>query len=250
MGRLMLLSTLSGLCTPVGAILVLLRPHISARLVAGILGLASGVMASVSVTELLPTGLHTGGVRAFSLGIAACLALMAGVSRLSWDSSHALTDPARLLATGRSIALAIAVHDIPEGIAIFAGNQVQTQLGLILVLAIALHNLPEGMSIAAPLSRAGTPRRRIVGLTLAISAVTPLGTLLPSFFGTPSVFVNAFLLALAGGVMLFVVLHDTFPEAWRQSRMATVIGILIGLLLMSTVSHLHGSQSTLLFAQP
>jgi len=50
--------------------------------------------------------------------------------------------------------------------------------------------------------------------------------------------------------MLFVVFHDIFPEAWRQSWPATVIGILMGLLVMSTVSHLHAVHSALLFAHP
>lgn len=242
MWTVMTLSVLSGLSTPLGALIVLRFRTLSGPALAFILALASGVMVTVVLTELLPNSLKTGGIGWFTAGCFAGVIVMVGLAAL-WrhvdTASRAGPTSSRLWQTGQSIALAIAVHDLPEGMAIGAGDGVHAHLGFIIALAMALHNLPEGMSIAAPLAMGGMPRRKILTLTGLISFVTPFGTLLPLLLGALSPAISAFFLALASGAMLYVVAHDTFPEAWQAHREATVFGVLAGAALMAGVTSLH-----------
>ncbi|NMP23521.1 ZIP family metal transporter [Sulfobacillus harzensis] len=207
------ISFLSGLSTPLGALLVLGFRSLAPRILSFILGLASGVMVTVVVTELAPTSFQTGGLSALVLGCGSGIAAMSLLTDL-WKPGNSF--PSRLRRTGHSIALAISVHDLPEGMAIGAGHAVHAKLGLIMALAIALHNMPEGMSIAAPLAMGGVARRKILGLTGLISLITPLGTLIPLVLGNLSHTISAVILAFAAGAMIYVVAQDT-PARERPS---------------------------------
>lgn len=227
------ISFLSGLSTPLGALVVLRFRTLRPWMLSFILALASGVMVTVVVIELAPTSLNTGGIPAFISGCVFGVVSMAFFTGL-WKSG----DPSlsRLRRTGQSIALAIAVHDLPEGMAIGAGHSLHAKLGIIMALAIALHNMPEGMSIAAPLAASGVGRRKIFALTLLISLITPMGTLVPLMLGSVSHGINAVILAFAAGAMLYVVVQDTLPESWRENRAAAVLGLVAGAALMGSLA--------------
>lgn len=244
-------SLLSGLCTPLGAVLVLTFSTLPSRVLSFVLALASGVMLTVVLTELMPNSLNIGGPWWFILGAISGIVLMSllrDLWRPTAPSGTALNTPNRLIQTGQAIALAIAVHDLPEGMAIGAGDLVHAQLGFVLALAIALHNLPEGMSIAAPLFMGGTPRNRILLLTLAISLITPLGTLIALGLGTLTPELQSFMLALASGAMIYVVVHDTLPESWRSGKVSLGLGLAAGVLLMGAISSLHSAGPALIRA--
>ncbi len=242
MWTILFLSFLSGLCTPFGALLVLHFRTLSQPVLAFILALASGVMLTVVAIELLPASIKSGGWWWFALGCSSGLLLMSALGDL-WrhrqGEPSAFDHHSRLKHTGQFVALAIAVHDLPEGMAIGAADAVHAQLGIVIALAMALHNMPEGMSIAAPLHAARTPRRKILGLTVLISLVTPLGTLLPLIGGKISPTFSAFVLAFASGAMLYVVAHDTLPESWQEGRKAAGLGLLAGAGLMAAMARLH-----------
>lgn len=229
------ISFLSGLSTPLGALVVLWFRTMRPWMLSFILALASGVMVTVVATELAPTSVGTGGFPTFVLGCGGGIVAMSFLADI-WKPGD--TAVSRLRRTGQSIALAIAVHDLPEGMAIGAGHAVHAKLGLIVALAIALHNMPEGMSIAAPLAMSGVARRKVLGLTVLISFITPLGTLIPVMLGTVSHTVGAFILAFAAGAMLYVVVQDTFPESWHASRGAAIVGLLAGAALMGGLASL------------
>lgn len=234
------LSLLSGLSTPLGAVIVLSFRSLSHATLSFILAVASGVMVSVVITELMPNSIHSGGLVWFVVGCGTGMTLMVALTyRGDFTESPALiSSVSRLRRTGESIALAIALHDLPEGMAIGAGDMVQAKLGLIIALAIALHNIPEGMSIAAPLSMGSVSRRRILVLTGLISLITPIGTLLSLMFGHLSHSLSSFILALASGVMLYVVAHDTFPASWKANKNATIFGIAAGAVLMFSIARI------------
>ena len=244
MGTILLLSLLSGLSTPLGAWIVLQLHSLSRPTLAFILALASGVMVTVIGTELLPASIHTGGTLWFAMGCFSGILLMEGLALL-WQPSRTLNVVLpfrhRMRHTGQSIALAIAVHDFPEGMAIGAADIVHAKLGLIIALAITLHNMPEGMSIAAPLRASGMRRRAIMGLTLLISLVTPLGTLTPLILGHLSRFLNAYILALASGSMIYVVAHDTGPQSWQTQKLWAIFGFIMGTSLMLGMAHIPKS---------
>lgn len=230
-GALLLMSLMSGLSTPVGAALVTGFRRIGPGALAVMLGIASGVMGVVTAADLLPLSIREGGVSLACLGAAVGLTGMWALhGQMARGGSS--SDQARFRIMGWFVAVAMALHDLPEGMAIGAGNMVGVRVGVVIALAIALHNVPEGMSIAAPLRMGGVPPARILVATAAIGLVTPLGTLVALVLGAISPDSSAVILALAAGAMTYVVSHDTLPESLRASWPAALVGIALGSLLM------------------
>jgi ZIP family zinc transporter len=222
------------LSTPAGAFILMGLRDIPDRVLAFVLALASGVMIAVACTELIPHGVRLAGLWPASAGLTAGTLGMglahAQIRRMAEGRPSSPSAPLAL--TGWLMAVALAVHDIPEGLAITAGDSISPHLGFFLAVAIALHNVPEGMSIAAPLLAAGLSRRRVAATTAAVGCVTPLATLLTTGLrNTPTAWLAA-ILAFAGGVMLTVVAEDALPTAWRRDRRAVAPGLAAGGLLM------------------
>lgn len=235
MRDLLVMSLVSGLSTPLGAWMVLWTDRIGRRTLGFVLALASGVMVTVAVTELVPNALAAGGRIWTAGGIAVGVLLMAAAGRLLRRVYAEAGGRSAVAATGWAIAVAIALHDVPEGMAIGAGGAIHVHLGLILAVALALHNLPEGMSIAAPLAIGGVRRSVILGVTTAIAFITPAGTLLAVAVGSLRPEWLAGVLALAAGAMAYVVAHDTVPEAFESGAGPAVSGIFVGVGLMLTL---------------
>jgi ZIP family zinc transporter len=234
MGAILTMSLLSGLSTPVGALIVTTTPRFGPRLLAAMLGLASGVMAVVTVLDLFPLAWREGGP------VTAVLGLLLGAAGM-W-TLHGLVvgtgtadEQGRFRMMGWFVAAAMALHDLPEGMAIGAGSVVGVRVGALLALAIALHNVPEGMSIAAPLRMGHVASRRILLATSLIGFVTPAGTALALGVGAFSPGSSAVILALAAGAMTYVVGHDTLPASVRASGPAALLGLAAGVVLMLVV---------------
>jgi ZIP family zinc transporter len=131
---------------------------------------------------------------------------------------------------------AIALHNIPEGIAIGAGASYNIRLSAVIAIMLALHNIPEGMAVAAPLLAGGVKRWKTVLLTTLSGATTVLGGLIGVFIGNISEFSIALSLSAAGGAMLYVVFGEIIPQSivMTKSRIApliTLFGIIVGLLI-------------------
>lgn len=148
---------------------------------------------------------------------------------------------------GLVLAAAVALHNMPVGMAIgatFAGTaHAGTQAGVIAALIIGLHNLPEGMSIAAPMLSGGARPMRAVLLAAASGIPTILGALIGYSVGAMNGAMLGVSLSFAAGAMLYVVLGELLPEAeqlWRHrlSGFATLAGILLGLALVAG-GHIH-----------
>ncbi|MCF8564924.1 ZIP family metal transporter [Alicyclobacillus tolerans] len=236
------ISFLSGLSTPVGAWIVTRFQRLSREMLALLLGVAGGIMVTVVAVELMPTSIAVGGQRVFWAGAAAgwvFLWLLQKAFRHPDDTGGVEQQHAEYRKLGWLIAIAISLHDLPEGLAIGAGDAVTHQIGVVIALAIAFHNLPEGMSIGAPLVMAGVSKRRILWSTLLIGMITPLGTMFSIWlFSVSQVFI-ALSLAFASGTMAFVVAQDILPEAFRHSAWYTSAGAFGGTALMFAISALH-----------
>ncbi|MCL2498137.1 MAG: ZIP family metal transporter [Symbiobacteriaceae bacterium] len=151
-------------------------------------------------------------------------------------SSEGTEKKQSMLRSGILMFLAIALHNIPEGIAIGAAGSHDMQLGLLIAVMLALHNIPEGMAVAAPLLSGGVRKVTVVFLTALAGATTLLGCLLGMVFGTISDLAIAFSLAAAGGAMLYVVFGEMIPQTVIMSRsrsvtLVTLSGIIIGFML-------------------
>ena len=131
---------------------------------------------------------------------------------------------------------AIALHNLPEGLAIGSGASHDTQLGMTLAILIALHNIPEGMSIAVPLVAGGMKKGKVALLTALSGAPTLLGGLLGAVLGNMGNFMVASSLGIAAGAMLYVTYCEILPEVillnkGRRPALFTIGGIIFGLVI-------------------
>ena len=145
---------------------------------------------------------------------------------------------------GLVLAAAVALHNMPVGMAIgatFAGAA-HGGGGILAALIIGLHNIPEGMSIAAPLLAGGGKPAGAVGIAALSGLPTILGALLGYGAGTMNPLLLAISLSFAAGAMLYVIFGELLPESeqlWqnRLSGLSTMLGMLLGMALIFT--HIH-----------
>ena len=142
---------------------------------------------------------------------------------------------------GLVLAAAVALHNMPVGMAIgatFAGAaQAASSAGILAALIIGLHNLPEGMSIAAPLLSSGSRPAAAIGVAAVSGIPTIVGAMLGYSLGTMNPTLLCISLSFAAGAMLYVIFGELLPESehlWQHklSGLATMLGLLLGLALI------------------
>lgn len=242
---LVLLTALGvGGATFVGAVLGFCFKHISHRFSDIVLSFAAGVMLAAAVIGLILPSLDYGGqwgILITCAGIfcgALCLnlfdRLVPHLHRLSGVDTESHPDGTAKLDKVLLFVTAIAIHNLPEGIAAGVGfGSENTAEALTVAGGIALQNIPEGMVIIGPMLAAGiSPKRTFVCAALT-GVVEIIGTLLGYFAVTVSEAVLPFALAFAGGTMLYVISDEMIPEthAHGEERGATY-ALLVGFCVM------------------
>ena len=236
---------MAGLATVLGALIILATGRPGEKHLSILLGFAGGVMTAVVIFDLLPSSLVYGNVITATLGFLAGLCFMlildVIIGAIHTPENYILNTgrQGRLLKMGYLIAIGIALHDLPEGIAIAVGYAAKENLGLIIALAIGMHNVPEGMAIAAPLTMGRISRSKIIIICLLISLFTPAGALLGILLVSISSHYISLLLALAGGAMVYIVKNELLPEARRQHPNYARCGFILGILLIIVLSWIH-----------
>lgn len=163
--------------------------------------------------------------------------------RLHEVSDDKAKSRSQLFVAGLVMAVAIALHNLPEGMVIGAsyakqeGQNLATGSGFVMAIVIGLHNIPEGMSVAVPLAAGGMGKVKASIITALTGAPTILGALLGYFLGTLSPVGLAVALGLASGAMLYVVFGELLPESvlmWKSKApaMATLAGVLVGMIIL------------------
>ena len=241
------LTVLAGLSTGIGSIIAYFIKKPKLIYLSVSLGFAAGVMIYVSFVELFPKAIYqvgeVHGMFAFFLGISFIGIIDLIIpqernphfyNRLREDKFIKLDKT--LMRTGTFTALAIAIHNFPEGLAIFgtgiAGN---LKLASVIALAIAIHNIPEGISISIPIFYASGDRKKAFlysffsGIAEPIGAVIGYLVLMP-FLSEDSL---ALMLAFVAGIMVYISLDDLVPMAHRYGQSHIVIfGVILGMLFM------------------
>ncbi|MDF1615275.1 zinc transporter ZupT [Desulfurivibrio dismutans] len=254
------LTLLAGLSTAIGGVVsMFVRPHNTVGLSLG-LGFSAGVMIYVSLVELLPES-----VAAFSLvhgdqwGYAiATGAFFAGIAvaalvdllipgdvnpheyRAASEFSATVdfhADKARSLKrTGLFTALAVALHNFPEGFATFSVALLDPALGIPIAIAIAIHNIPEGVAVALPIYHGSGSRTKGFVSSLLSGLAQPVGAvvgflLLAPFLGEGSL---GLILAMVAGIMVYISFDELIPSARLYGNAHTpIIGLLSGMLVMA-----------------
>lgn len=264
----LILTLIAGAATGIGGALVLFRKKISSNFLAGALGLSAGVMIFISLAELFPEAqaeiMASGSVRhgeAFVL-----LAFFAGMgiitlidflipeyenpheaSGLSLGAKTAAVDilektgsEEAMKRLGLMSALAIAVHNFPEGIATFIGALTDPQMGGGITFAIAIHNIPEGIAVAIPIYYATKSKGKallyatlsglseVLGAVLCLAVTAIFGVELTG--GGPAF---PLILSAVAGIMIYISLDELLPTAEKYGKHHVAIaGVVAGMAIM------------------
>lgn len=235
-----LLSLVAGLATGVGGVLVAFFRRLDMRLYDTLLGFAAGVMTSIATMGLVHEALTRGSVLITLVGVVAGATVLFALDRLLPHEHEALsfqcTNP---IAYRRGLMLfsALALHNVPEGLAVGTAFMAQPRLGLLLALAIALHNIPEGIAVAGPFRACGMPRRQYVAWAAISGLAEPVAALLGAGFVTFFDAILPFSLAFAGGAMLYVVSDELIPESHSHGyEHEATFGFITGFLLLMVLT--------------
>lgn len=138
---------------------------------------------------------------------------------------------------GAMTALAIGIHNFPEGLATFLATVADTSVGLSLGVAIAIHNIPEGLCVAMPIYYATGNKWKAFGWSLLSGVTEPIGGIL-GFAVLQPVFTDlvfGMIFSMVGGMMIFIVLHELLPAAHRYMNdpVKTTAWLITGMVIMS-----------------
>lgn len=140
-------------------------------------------------------------------------------------------------ASGFIILFGIALHNLPEGIAVGSSFINDKRLGLLIATTIILHDIPEGFVLAVPFNINLTKKKNTVIYSILAGIPTGIGCIIGTLFGSISNVSMGICIALAAGAMLYIIISDLIPEYNRINKgkmpiIANIIGIIIGILLM------------------
>ena len=263
----LLMTLIAGAATGLGGALVLFKKKLSSNFLAGALGVSAGVMIFISLAELFPeaqniilgTGVPHGKAMvlvAFFVGMGIITLIDFAVpeyenpheaSGLSLDArtpavgmlEHAGNESA-LKRLGIMSALAIAIHNFPEGIATFIGALNDPEMGAGITFAIAIHNIPEGISVAIPIYYATRSKGKALlyatlsGLSEPVGAAICYG--ITELFGvelTGGSPVFPLVLAAVAGIMIYISLDELLPTAEKYGKHHVAIaGVVGGMAIM------------------
>jgi len=232
------ISMIAGLATTLGSLLVLLFGRPKERVLASLLAGAGGVMLAVVSVDLLPEAWEVGPPLQVGLGFILGLLFMylADVRLNVSNNTLPLSRRQRLKRTGLLVATGIALHDIPEGMAIAVSQEAAPGLGFLIAFGITLHNLPEGMATTAPLKMAQIRWWKILLLNIGIAFFTPLGALLGLLALEGVQNSLAFFLAFAAGAMTFLVFAELMPLSRERHPRYALLGGTVGFILFAMIS--------------
>jgi len=253
------LTLFAGLATGIGSLIGLLSKKFSPKFLAASLGFSAGVMIYVSLVEIFfkakealshEFGAKTGywyTTIAFFAGIA----FIAIIDRLipSFENPHeikktkdydslVINNKKKLMRMGLFSAIAIAIHNFPEGLATFMAGLTNPTLGISIAVAIAIHNIPEGLAVSVPIYYATGSKRKAFILSFLSGLAEPIGAIIGYFlmrwFFTDSAF--GFIFAAVAGIMVYISLDELLPTAEEYGEHHVAIYGLIGGMAVMALS--------------
>ena len=151
-------------------------------------------------------------------------------------SQKLIADTKKLMNTGIYAAIAIAVHNFPEGIATFASTLNNPTLGIAIAFAILIHNIPEGIAVSVPIYFATGSKRKAFWYSFLSGAAEPLGAIIAYLILMP--FLNdavfGVLFAAVAGIMVFIALDELLPASREYGEPhLSLYGLLSGMAVMA-----------------
>lgn len=252
------LTLLAGLSTGVGSAIAFYAKQTNTRFLSAALGFSAGVMIYVSLVEIFfkareslemiygyPKG-YAYTTLAFFIGIF----IMAAIDKLipSGENPHEMRDveemaegvgnQSELMRMGLFSALAIGIHNFPEGIATFTAAIQDPALGISIAIAVAIHNIPEGIAVSVPVYFATGSKKKAFKLSFLSGLSEPVGAILGYFllmqFFNESMF--GFTFAGVAGIMVYIALDELLPTAHKYGEHHIAIYGLIGGMAVMAIS--------------
>lgn len=251
------LTLLAGLATGIGSAMVLFTKNTNKKFLSFSLGLSAGVMLYVSFVEILAKAVESlseiygdklgncYAVLGFFIGVAIialidkCIPKMGNpheihtVEEMDGNDEEHKTN---LMRMGVFTALAIGIHNFPEGLATFISALEDPNLGIAITTAIAIHNIPEGIAVAVPIFYATGSRMKAFKLSFLSGLSEPIGALVGyflfiRFFGNETF---GFIFAAVAGIMVYISLDELLPAAEEYGEHHIAIwGVIIGMIIMA-----------------
>jgi len=250
------LTLFAGLSTGIGSAIAFFAKHTNTKFLSVALGFSAGVMIYVSFVEIFfkakdslveALGLHAGSwltVGSFFGGIA----LIAIIDKLipSVENPHEIRlveevdqipqKNKKLMRMGVFTALAIAIHNFPEGLATFTAALTDPSLGIAIAVAIAIHNIPEGIAVSVPIVYATGNKKKAFTLSFLSGLAEPIGALVGYLILMPFLTDLTFGILFAGvaGIMVFISIDELLPAAREYGEHhLSIYGLIAGMAVMS-----------------
>ena len=258
----LILTLIAGSATGVGGALVLFKKNLSSKFLAGALGLSAGVMIFISLAEMFPEAQDMIAATGMPHGEALVLvAFFVGMGRITlidflipeYENPHEASglsldqggNEKALHRLGIMSALAIAVHNFPEGIATFIGALNDAEMGIGITFAISIHNIPEGIAVAIPIYYATKSKGKallyatlsgfseVIGALLCIAVTSIFGLELSGGGAT-----FPLVMAAVAGIMIYISLDELLPTAEKYGKHHIAIAGVVGGMAIMAVSFL------------
>lgn len=252
------LTLFAGLSTGIGSAIAFFTKTTNTKFLSVSLGFSAGVMIYISFMEILPksieimtddAGLKTGNFLAI-VGFFVGMLVIAIIDKLvpSFENPHEIrkvedledtreTEKKRkLYRMGMMSALAIAIHNFPEGLATFIVALKDIKLGFPIAIAIAIHNIPEGIAVSVPIYYATGSRKKAFKYSFLSGLAEPLGALFGFLILMP--FMNdilfGFIFASVAGIMVFISIDELLPAAREYDQPhLSLYGLMGGMAVMA-----------------
>lgn len=247
----LLLTVFAGLATGVGSIIAVFAKTTNTKFLAGSLGFSAGVMIYVSMIEIFQKGrtyisAANGDRPGYYIAVAAFFAgiLLIGlidyfVPSTEGDIGNLTESENRSVALKRMgfmTALAIGIHNFPEGLATFTSALKDPHLGIAIAVAIAIHNIPEGIATSVPIYYSSGSRKKAFLVSFFSGITEPLGAIIGYLILRPFFNDTVFgvLFAMIAGIMVFISLEELLPMAreYEKSKV-TIIGVILGMAIIA-----------------
>lgn len=251
------LTLFAGLSTGIGSALAFYTKKTNKKFLSAALGFSAGVMIYVSLVEIFVKARASleivygpsKGYLVTTLAFFGGIALIALIDKFvpSFENPHEIRDVSdmeedateknELLRMGMFSALAIAIHNFPEGLATFTGALQDPTMGVSIAVAIAIHNIPEGIAVSVPLYYATGDKKKAFKLSFLSGLSEPVGALLGYFilmrFMTDSTF--GIIFAGVAGIMVYISLDELLPTAEKYGEHHIAIwGLILGMVVMAS----------------
>lgn len=249
------LTVIAGLSTGLGSLVALFTDSTNKKFLSISLGFSAGVMIYVSMIEIfskakdslvIELGLKEGNivtVVSFFLGmffIAIIDKIIPSETNpheiINMDSEVDIEKAQKLKRMGIFTALAIAIHNFPEGLATFISAMQEPYLAIPIVVAIAIHNIPEGIAVSVPIYQATGSKKKAFLYSFASGLAEPIGALVGWSILMPFMNDTVFgiIFALVAGIMVFISLDELLPAAREYGEHhLSIYGLVAGMIVMA-----------------